>query len=56
MDWIQHRDYYPADRSIDVQVSRLRKRLQVRAGEPPLIQTVRNVGYLFTVDAEWVDP
>ncbi|NWG53423.1 MAG: response regulator transcription factor [Hydrogenophilaceae bacterium] len=35
------------DRAVDVQVSRLRKKLE-RAGEGELIRTVRGEGYLFT--------
>jgi two-component system OmpR family response regulator len=36
------------DRSIDVQVSRLRRKLEVDAKSPSLIRTVRNGGYIFT--------
>ncbi|MGE7989651.1 response regulator [Pseudomonas sp. NPDC089554] len=36
------------DRSIDVQVSRLRQKLEHDKGAEPLIRTLRNVGYLFT--------
>jgi len=36
------------DRSIDVQVSRLRRKLETDDGTEPLIRTLRNVGYLFT--------
>ena len=36
------------DRSIDVQVSRLRRKLDPDPAEPPLIRTVRNGGYIFT--------
>ncbi|MBI5163658.1 MAG: response regulator [Magnetospirillum sp.] len=36
------------DRSIDIQVSRLRRRLGDDAKEPRLIKTVRGGGYLFT--------
>ena len=42
-------DAYDAyDRSIDVQVSRLRRKLQSDHGNEPLIRTLRNAGYLFT--------
>ena len=40
------------DRSIDVQVGRLRKKLDPEAGAPPLIQTERGVGYIFTAAVE----
>jgi len=36
------------DRSIDVQVSRLRRKLESEITAMPMIRTVRNVGYLFT--------
>ncbi|MFK0310984.1 response regulator [Pseudomonas sp. NPDC090233] len=36
------------DRSIDVQVSRLRRKLEADDGTEPLIRTLRNIGYLFT--------
>ena len=36
------------DRSIDVLVSRLRRKLEVDAKNPSLIRTVRNGGYVFT--------
>lgn len=48
MDILQGRDWGPFDRSIDVQVSRLRRRLHDDARESALIKTVRGEGYLFT--------
>lgn len=36
------------DRSIDVQVGRLRRKLDTGDGEPSIIRTVRGGGYLFT--------
>jgi two-component system OmpR family response regulator len=36
------------DRSIDVQVSRLRRKLELDQKSPSLIRTVRNGGYIFT--------
>lgn len=48
MDILQGRDWGPFDRSIDVQVSRLRRRLHDDARESELIKTVRGEGYLFT--------
>jgi two-component system, OmpR family, response regulator len=40
------------DRSIDVQVSRLRRKLELDARVPTLIRTVRNGGYIFTASVE----
>jgi len=45
MDWTRGRQADPLDRTIDVQVSRLRKKIE-REGE--LIKTVRSAGYIFT--------
>lgn len=36
------------DRSIDMQVTRLRRRIETNADDPELIKTVRNKGYIFT--------
>ena len=36
------------DRSIDVQVSRLRRKIEIDPNAPALIKTVRNGGYFFT--------
>lgn len=36
------------DRSIDVQVSRLRKRIEINTKKPKLIKTVRGNGYMFS--------
>ena len=38
----------PFDRSIDVQLSRLRRKIEADPGEPRLIKTVRGGGYQFT--------
>ncbi|KAF1054252.1 MAG: Transcriptional regulatory protein OmpR [Stenotrophomonas maltophilia] len=40
----------PFDRSIDVCVSRLRQHLEDNPRAPQMIRTVRNQGYMFTVD------
>ena len=44
------REFEPFDRSLDVQVSRLRKLLEVDASAPRFIQTVWGVGYVFVPD------
>lgn len=43
----RNRSAEPFDRSIDVQVSRLRRKLEAGEGAPALIKTVRGAGYLF---------
>lgn len=44
--------YDGLDRSVDIRISRLRKRLQDNSGNPARIKTVRGKGYLF-VEAAW---
>jgi two-component system OmpR family response regulator len=46
LDMIQGKESYPFDRSIDVQISRLRQRLGDDAKEPSIIKTVRGEGYI----------
>ncbi|MDG4552233.1 MAG: response regulator [Candidatus Contendobacter sp.] len=46
LDLTQGREATPFDRSIDVQVSRLRRRLRDDPREAVIIKTVRNEGYL----------
>lgn len=49
LDLTQGREAMPFDRSIDMQVSRLRRRLRDDPREATLIKTIRNEGYLLTV-------
>ena len=44
------RDAGPLDRSLDVQISRLRLRLNDDGKQPALIKTVRGAGYVFAAD------
>lgn len=44
------REFEPFDRSLDVQVSRLRKLIEVDVTAPRYIQTVWGVGYVFVPD------
>jgi len=44
------RDVGPLDRSLDVQISRLRLRLRDDGKKPFLIKTVRGAGYVFACD------
>ncbi|RUR06980.1 winged helix-turn-helix domain-containing protein [Legionella sp. km772] len=41
-------DLSPFDRRIDVQISRLRQKIENDAKKPTLIKTIRNAGYIFT--------
>ncbi|TXI58678.1 MAG: two-component system response regulator OmpR [Limnohabitans sp.] len=44
------REFEPFDRSLDVQVSRLRKLIETDPANPRIIQTVWGVGYVFVPD------
>jgi len=50
MEQTRGRDLGPFDRSLDVQVSRLRQRLNDDGKQPTLIKTVRGSGYVFSTD------
>ncbi|CAD5109634.1 response regulator [Zestomonas carbonaria] len=43
----QQRDWNPFDRSIDIRIARLRRKLEPDPDKPQLIRTVRGVGYMF---------
>jgi two-component system, OmpR family, response regulator len=53
LDLARHRDAGPFDRTIDVQVGRLRNKLEDDPKEPTMIKTVRSSGYIFTPKVEW---
>ncbi len=48
LDLARGRAAVPFDRSIDVQVSRLRRKIEPDPADPTVIRTVRGGGYLFT--------
>lgn len=52
LDLARGRGAAPFDRSIDVQVSRLRRKLEPNSKAPQLIKTVRGGGYQFTAQVE----
>ena len=52
MDLVKGREWDVFDRSIDNQVSRLRKKIEADPRRPALIKSVRGVGYVFTPDVE----
>ncbi len=55
LDLLQGRAATPFDRSVDVQVSRLRRRLRDDPRDARLIKTVRNAGYLLAARVERED-
>jgi two-component system OmpR family response regulator len=50
LDLARGRNSNPFDRSIDVQISRLRRKVETHPLDPALIKTVRNGGYFFAAD------
>jgi two-component system, OmpR family, response regulator len=52
LDLTRGRDSSPFDRSVDVQVSRLRRKIEPDPKLPSLIVTVRSGGYVFTPNVE----
>jgi len=52
LDWTRGRSANPFDRSIDVLLGRLRRKLASGAGGEGLIKTVRGGGYLFSAPVE----
>ncbi len=50
MEQTRGRDIGPLDRSLDVQISRLRQRLQDDGKQNALIKTVRGSGYVFSAE------
>ena len=52
MDLIAHRDWQPLDRSIDVLIGKLRRKLNDDPNNPNLIKTIRGVGYMFAPPSE----
>jgi DNA-binding response OmpR family regulator len=52
LDLARNREAGPFDRTIDVQVGRLRRKLDDDPHQPSLIKTVRGSGYIFTAQVE----
>jgi two-component system, OmpR family, response regulator len=52
LDLARNREAGPFDRTIDVQVGRLRRKLEDDPQNPTLIKTVRGSGYIFTPPVE----
>jgi two-component system torCAD operon response regulator TorR len=50
LDAVSNREWAPSDRSVDVLIGRLRKKIEADPTQPRLLVTVRNVGYVFTPD------
>jgi two-component system phosphate regulon response regulator OmpR len=48
----QSRDWDPFDRSVDLRVMRLRRKIEPDPQNPRYIRTVRNAGYMFCLEGE----
>ena len=49
LDLVGNREWSPFDRSIDVLIGKLRQKIEADPKKPSIIQTIRGVGYKFTV-------
>jgi len=49
LDLAHNRDWEPFDRSIDVRITRLRRKIEDDPAKPQVIKTVRGAGYVFAV-------
>jgi two-component system, OmpR family, response regulator len=56
LDWTRGRSADPFDRTIDMTISRLRKKIEAAAPGLNLITTVRNNGYLFVPIVKQLNP
>lgn len=52
LDKANRRNNDPFDRSIDVRIARLRRKIEKDPSKPQLIKTIRGAGYKFVPDAE----
>lgn len=48
LDLAHHHHWEPFDRSIDIRIARLRRKIEADPGKPEVIKTVRGAGYLFS--------
>jgi len=51
LNFTRNRDWQPFDRSIDIRIARLRRKIEVDPDRPALIKTVRNAGYMYIPSA-----
>ncbi len=50
---ISGREWSPLDRSADMAISKLRKKIEANPKQPSLIRTIRNKGYQLTAEVEY---
>ena len=47
LELAHHRSWEPFDRSIDIRIARLRRKIERDPAKPQVIKTVRGAGYVF---------
>ena len=47
LDQAHNRDWEPFDRSLDIRIARIRRKIEKDPSKPEIIKTVRGVGYMF---------
>jgi two-component system phosphate regulon response regulator OmpR len=50
LDLAHNKDWEPFDRSIDIRIARLRRKIESDPAKPQVIKTVRGAGYIFVPD------
>ncbi len=51
LDLAHNKDWEPFDRSIDIRIARLRRKIEDDAAKPQIIKTVRGAGYIYVEEA-----
>ncbi|MEQ9812786.1 MAG: response regulator [Azospirillaceae bacterium] len=50
LDLAHNKDWEPFDRSIDIRITRIRRKIESDPSKPSIIRTVRGAGYMFASD------
>ena len=48
LELAHNRGWEPFDRSIDIRIARIRRKVELDPGKPQVIKTVRGAGYIFS--------
>lgn len=51
LEQAHNRDWEPFDRSIDIRIARIRRKIEQDPSKPEVIKTVRGVGYMFVANS-----
>ena len=55
LDAVRADNPHISDRAIDIQITRIRKKLGVNAKDSQIIKTIRNIGYMLACDTEIIE-